>query len=370
MECNRNIGQLVIPIFYYVDPSDVRFQEGTFGEVFQRLSAKFSSMNNVVVEWKRALTHAAKLFGWDVRNFRNDSDVIMEIVDDILIKLDKTYLPITNFPVGVEAHVQNVVQLLEKETERACIVGILGMGGIGKTTIAKAIYNKLRRNFEDKSFLENVSEIWEKERGWSDLQENLLSDILKTRNIKIHSIEWGKTLIKERILGKRTLVVLDDVTNIEQLNALCTGKHELNAPGSVLIITTGNAHLLKVREVDYVYTINVMDVNQSLELFSWHAFKKRSPKIDFIELSRDVTIECGRLPLALEVLGSYFYKRTKEQWKNVLSKLERIPHMNALQLLKVSIDGLDDLMEKRIFLDICCFFIGMDSLCYKDICWL
>jgi len=114
--------------------------------------------------------------------------------------------------------------------------------------------------------------------------------------------------------------------------------------------------VLKLLEVDHVYTMKEMDEKESLELFSWHAYKQPSPRGDFIELSRNVVAHCGGLPLAVEVLGSYLYERTKQEWKSVLSKLERVPNNQVQEIL----DGLMDDMEKDIFLDICCFFIGKD----------
>ncbi|KAK7281177.1 hypothetical protein RIF29_08927 [Crotalaria pallida] len=316
MECRKTIGQVVLPVFYDVT--------------------------------------------------RSHSKVVKEIIDSVYEKLDHTYLSIPEFPVGLESCKQDLVEFLKRQSKRVCIIGIWGMGGIGKTTTAKALYNKIHGEFEDKSFLANIREIWDKDRGRSDLQEQLLSDILKTKNLKIHSVELGKGMIKERLCRKRALVVLDDVTKIEQLNALC-GNREWIGPGSVLIMTTRDKRMLNVLEVDYLYSMKEMEEKESLELFSWHAFREPTPQEDFFELSRNVVAHCGGLPLALEVLGSYLYKRTKEQWKSVLSKLKRIPNNQVQEKLKISFDSLEDPMLKDIFLDVCCFFIGKDKAYVTEI---
>ena len=99
---------------------------------------------------------------------------------------------------------------------------------------------------------------------------------------------------------------------------------------------------------------------ESIKLCSWHAFKQEHPKADFFELSRDIAAYSGGLPLDLEVLGSYLFDREENEWESVLEKLKKIPNDKIHKKLKLSYDGLDDL-EKEIFLDISCFFIGMDK---------
>ena len=81
---------------------------------------------------------------------------------------------------------------------------------------------------------------------------------------------------------------------------------------------------------------------------------------DFIELSREVIGYAQGLPLALEVLGSFLFSMTKEEWRNQLDKLKSTPNMKIQEVLKVSYKGLDD-KEKNIFLDIACFFKGEDK---------
>jgi len=289
-----------------------------------------------------------------------------EIVGAVLKRLDRTYLSITNFPVGLECRQQHGIDFIRNRKIGTCILGIWGMGGIGKTTIAKSIYNEIRHQFKYKSFLANIREVWGGDRGPIDLQEQLLSDILKTTKTNVHSIDWGKGKIKEMVCTKKVLVVLDDVSTFEQLNALCGNRNEIGQ-GSVIIITTRNARLLKEIGVDCVHGVQKMNKIESLELFSWHAFRKANPTRDFFELSKEVITYCGGLPLALEVLGSYLYRRRREEWQSVLSKLKEIPNDKIHEKLNISYDGLSDNMEKDIFLDICCFFIGKDRAYVTEI---
>jgi len=154
--------------------------------------------------------------------------------------------------------------------------------------------------------------------------------------------------------------VLDDVNELDQLKALC-GSRDWFGPGSRIIITTRDMHLLRSCRVDRVYRIEEMDESESLELFCWHAFKQPSPIKAFATHSTDVIAYSGGLPIALEVLGSFLSDCTLTEWQNVLEKLKCIPHDQVQKKLKVSFDGLKDVTEKQIFLDIACFFIGMDK---------
>ena len=232
------------------------------------------------------------------------------------------------------------------------------MGGIGKTTIAKAIYNKIGHSFDGKSFVANIREVWEQNIRQVYLQEQILFDVCKETSTKIHNIEEGKNKLKDILCNKRVLLVLDDVNTLDQLNALC-GSHQWFGSGSRIIITTRDMNILRGNRVDEVYTMKKMGESESIELFSWHAFKQASPRKDFAEISRNVVDYSGGLPLALEVLGSYLFDRGITEWESVLEKLRKIPNDQVQKKLKISYDALNDDTEKEIFLDIACFFIGM-----------
>ncbi|CAL0328928.1 unnamed protein product [Lupinus luteus] len=240
------------------------------------------------------------------------------------------------------------------------------MGGSGKSTLAKVIYNQIHRDFVYRSFLADIRDAWDTNKGKIDLQEQLLSDILKLKKMKLHSFEWGKTMIKKTLCGTRALVILDDVNKDEQLQTLC-GNRTWIGPRSVVIITTRDARVLNVLKPDLIIRTKELDESESLELFSWHAFKKERSREDFIELSRNVVSYCGGLPLALEVLGCYLFERTKKEWASVLLKLKKVPNDRVQEKLRISFEGLTDHMEKDIFLDICCFFVGKNRAYVTEI---
>ena len=284
-----------------------------------------------------------------------------QIVNHIqTLLLDYEVLSITEYPVGLESRAKEVIRLTETRSNQVCMIGIWGMGGSGKTTVAQAIYNRIHRRFMDKSFIENIRESCESHgRKYVPLQEKLLSDILKTK-VDIHSDGMGRTMIESRLAGKKALIVLDDVDEYNQLKAVC-GNRKWIGEGSVIIVTTRDVGLLTRLQVDYVYEMDKMDENESLQLFSYHCFRDVNPTEDFRELAENVVTYCGGLPLALEVLGSYLFDKTsKRVWEGVLAKLARIPHNQVQGKLRISYDSLSNDMEKDIFLDVCCFFIGKD----------
>lgn len=167
-------------------------------------------------------------------------------------------------------------------------------------------------------------------------------------------------MIKQRFRGKRALVIIDDTDRVDQLNALAANR-DWFGPGSRIIITTRDEHLLKQLEVDAIYLAPEMNETEALELLSWHDFKKSYPKEGYYELSKSVVAYCGGLPLALQVLDSFLVGRSILEWKSALEKLKRIPHHEIHEKFRISFDGLNNDNERDIFLDISCFFIGMDK---------
>ncbi|KAI7981039.1 TMV resistance protein N [Camellia lanceoleosa] len=361
IECKKTIGQLVLPIFYDVDPSHVRHQTGYFGEAFGRHEKRFADEMEKVEVRRAALSEAANLSGWDLQNVANGHEVkfIRKIVEDVLCELKHTFLNVAVHPVGIDSRVEHINLMLSIGSDDVRTIGIHGLGGIGKTTIAKAVYNLIFRKFEGSCFLANVREFAGQFNGLVQLQEQLLFELLGIKNLKIGSVDRGTNLIKERLYSKRVLIVLDDLDQLSQLNSLA-GHHDWFGLGSRIIITTRDKHLLTGLKVDERYMPKELNHTESLQLFSWHAFKETNPLENFAELANDIVSYAGGLPLALEILGSYLFGRNILEWKSALDELQQIPHNQIQKKLRISFDSLDNDRMKDIFLDIACFFIGMD----------
>lgn len=295
--------------------------------------------------------------------YRNRAEDIKKVAECVTRWANRTNLLVADHQVGVQDRLQFLIKLLNKQqSDDVLLLGIWGMGGIGKTTIAKALYNRIGCNFEGSSFLPNIRKAWQTDRHAS-LQEQLLSDVFLTREIKIPNIELGKIMLKEKLRQKKVLLLLDDVHKLEQLNALC-GSRKWFGLGSTVIITTRNRCLLTMHGVDLIHTMKEMDESESTELLSWHAFKQASPRQDFAQLCRGVVSYSGGLPLALVVLGSELFGKEMTKWEYVLDRLKNIPHPVVQDVLRISFDDLNDDIEKDLFLDISFFFSGMDE---KDV---
>ncbi|CAN6689848.1 unnamed protein product [Malus baccata var. baccata] len=352
MECRTTLGQRVLPIFYHVDPSHVRKQTGSFAQSLLKHRDR-----NKVEGWKAALNGAAKLSGFPVRNTgRSEAVCISEIVSEVTQLLNKTYLDVAPYQVGIDSRVRDISKYLGvRDSDDVRVIGIWGMGGIGKTTIAKAVYNEFYDKFEHKSFLEKV-----REKEVEKLQKQLLSDILPTTKTKVSSVAAGTVLVGERFRRLKVLVIFDDVDDVKQLRELAGNCHSFGQ-GSRIIITTRNEHMLQEFAVDEIYPVEGMEQEEALELLSWHAFGSKRCPSDYLELAGKVVDYCGGLPLALQVLGSTLFKRSIGVWKSTLDKLKKIPPGKIHKQLKISYDGLNDDYERKLFCDISCFFIGMDK---------
>ena len=280
--------------------------------------------------------------------------LIQEIVTDILNRLFHISSSDAKNLVGINSSLQEMELLLCIESREVRMVGIWGMAGIGKTTLAKAICQHISGHFEACSFLENVGDDLEK-RGFLGLEEKFLSQLLEDRNLNIK----GLSSIKARLHFKKVLIVIDDV-NSSKILKVVVGKHDWFGQGSRIIVTTRNKHLLVMHGVDEVYEVRKLNNDDALELFSHYAFKQVHPQEDYVELSKCVMVYAQGLPLALKVLGSFLFSKSKHEWESELAKLRRIPNMEIQDVLQVSFYGLDD-KERDIFLDIASFFKGEDK---------
>ncbi|XP_028773910.1 TMV resistance protein N-like [Neltuma alba] len=344
LECKRKFGRIAIPIFYNVDPSDVRKQNGNFGKGFNVLKQRFKDNQQKLQKWSNALFQSTSLSGWDPHSTRPEFKLIEEIVKDILRKLSYASSSHLEGLIGIARHIENIQRLLTE----ARIVGIWGMGGAGKTTLAKAIFQELKAQFDAFSFIENVKKQL-KRISLDELQKNYLKELLKDEDISIYDIK--STFVKNRLQRKKILLILDDVDN-STVAADLTRVLDWFGEGSRIIITSRDMQVLKNASATFsTYHVPDLDFEDAFHLFSLKAFKRHEPSKGYMELSKSVVKYCHGNPLALVVLGCFLYGRQKEEWESALEKLSQAPPKDIVDVLKLSFDGLDD-KQQNVFLDL------------------
>ncbi|XP_044475742.1 disease resistance protein RPV1-like [Mangifera indica] len=220
------------------DPSDVRKQTGTFGDAFAMHEVRFRDRPEMLQRWRIALTEAGNLCGFDSNAIRPESKLIETIIEHILkILNDKSSIDNKNL-VGIAIKIEKIKSLLFEGLTEVCKVGIWVMGGIGKTTLANAVFNEISSDFEASCFIPNVREASNKNQ-LPHLQKELLSTILGGAHLDIRL-----TFTKERLGRERVLIVFDDVTDLKQVRELIGDLENLGI-GSGIIITTRDRQVLK-----------------------------------------------------------------------------------------------------------------------------
>jgi energy-coupling factor transporter ATP-binding protein EcfA2 len=255
--------------------------------------------------------------------------------------------------------------LLQKES----IVGLVEMGGIGKTTLCKKFYHLCHNEYDKSSFLEDVKS----KDNVNDVIKKLLYDLCgKTLRKEENVNQKDLDQIKQCMISKKMLVVVDDVGNKEKFTSLplVINKCAKNKTSkSKVLVNCRNWQNLKSHvSEDGKMVMKPLEENQARELFMFNALGNGNhvPTKDFNTICMKIIEACGGLPLSLEVLG-FFLCNTKEleMWEGALSKLKSGQSFTGgndneklWSVLKISYNHLDKQLQ-NMFLDIACFFSGL-----------
>ncbi|KAJ9671111.1 hypothetical protein PVL29_027211 [Vitis rotundifolia] len=201
------------------------------------------------------------------------------------------------------------------------VIPIVGIGGIGKTTLAQLVYrdDEIVNHFDPK--------------GWVCVSDE--SDIVKITNAilnafsphQIHDFKDFNQLqltLSKILVGKRFLLVLDDVWNInnyEQWSHLQT-PFKSGARGSKLVVTTRHTNVASLMRADnYHHLLKPLSNDDCWNVFVKHAFENKNihehPNLRLLDTR--IIEKCSGLPLAAKVLGGLLRSKPQNQWEHVLS---------------------------------------------------
>ncbi|CAN0914102.1 Disease resistance protein L6 [Linum grandiflorum] len=296
-------------------------------------------------------------------NFMFDSRqgaIIDQVFTQVWSKLRMDYMLVTDYLIGMDSHIEKMKELLQLDYESVKVIGIHGMGGIGKTTIAKAIYNKVRAKFDRCCFVENVREtLSSKSDGIASVQGKIIRSILQS-DYKVRDVNEGICMIRNRVCKHKVLIVLDDVDGRFEFDKVL-GKLEDFSSGSRFIITTRDRRVVEFFQPNYeLFEPEEMSEDDSLQLFSRHAFGVDRPPSEDVPLSMEFVKAASCLPLSIKVIGSLLFRRNESFWRETLKKLEDVLPSEVQERLRISYNTLS-YEERQIFLDIACFLVGEDK---------
>ncbi|XP_023751061.1 disease resistance protein RPV1 isoform X1 [Lactuca sativa] len=376
LEQRMTSNQIVIPIFYHVEPTHIRKQESTFGLSMAEHKVKMeaeinenkrSHLAQKIDRWIKALTEVSNLKGENA-NGRPETEFIEEIVKDIYRRLCiSSRIPLQQL-FGMDTSIKFVTSWLKDASlHTTYVLTILGMGGIGKTSLAKYVYALHSHEFDTSSFIEDISRrCGEKFNGLLDLQKQLCDGISKKSSIQVHDVPIYTLKIENAVARKKVFIVLDDIDSLDQLDALLGSKpfH----PGSKIIITTKDAWVTEScalfktvgKPMHAKHLLEGLCENESQNLLCFHAFMCNDPKVGYEEVLEKLVKYCEGHPLALEVLGKLLHNRDVAYWEGCIEGLKKEISSRIRNVLRMSFDSLPSKNDQDLFKHIACFFVGMD----------
>ncbi|CAL1363870.1 unnamed protein product [Linum trigynum] len=350
----EKFGHRVLPVFYKVDPSDVAGDSGRYAAAIDHKHGASRYLEDRK-RWKVGLKTVANCVGHTSQSIEIESDLIREVVNDVqrqLTDMSPSIMP--DNLVGIDSRIMGIKQLLAMNTlDGTRVIGLWGMGGSGKTTLATACYQRFVCSMRDTKhyFFKRINESCESVSGIEGLIQELYSTLLSEKGVSRETLDIR--FRRTRLSRLKVFIVLDDVEAPSQLDQLLLGSAldptTLFAAGSRIIVTTRNKRVLQYARAK-IYVVDGLRKDESLQLFSLHSFRQRSPPSNWKGLSRQAISYCGGNPLALRVLGSRLFGEDQNYWNSFLGDLEPgIHNVLVRSYLKLGAD------EQRLFLDFACF---------------
>ncbi|KAI5596078.1 hypothetical protein BDE02_03G182800 [Populus trichocarpa] len=226
------------------------------------------------------------------------------------------------------------------------VVRIVGMGGVGKTTLAQIVYKHRRvKEWYDLKAWVCVSEDF----SVSKLTKVILEEVGSKSDFE--SLNQLQIQLKERLREKKFLLVLDDVweENYAEWDRLLTPLKS-GAQGSKILVTTRNEMVASVMPTVRIHHLKELTEDSCWSLFAKHAFGDENPNAheELQEIGREIARKCKGLPLAAKSLGGLLCtERDVEEWQDTLkSNLWDLPNDNILPALRLSYHHLPSHLKR------------------------
>ncbi|GAB2293379.1 hypothetical protein Dimus_027578 [Dionaea muscipula] len=272
---------------------------------------------------------------------------------------------------------QKVIQELQptQDTDggsKIQVTSLVGMGGIGKTTIAKIVYNDANvKSHFDKLMWVCVSHSFNKMLVSKEILNSLRGNKSSYPEVLQHVLEEIDKLIE----GKRFLLVLDDVwtDNYRDWNDIMSSLSSCR-PGSRVLVTTRKNEVARAMKSNAIVPVNELPEEECLSLFQHFAFSGRgeSERHNLESIAHEMAKRCKGLVLAVETLGrAMAFKSTKREWEFVLkSNLWNFEDEKTGLFPALSLSYIDLLSPIKRCFACCCVFQKDQVMSKRDLVWL
>ncbi|CAM6114799.1 unnamed protein product [Calypogeia fissa] len=222
---------------------------------------------------------------------------------------------------------------VKEKLQKVTSLGLAGMGGIGKSTLAKELFNDMEHLYEYTCFVGDVKNRVQK-------VEDVVMECMHYMGRRLAEKDCGLEILE----GKRLFLVLDDVASEQHIGTLSLIDDIHVHEESRVVMTSRDSELL-TRYLEEVHPMPYLSVEFAKKLFLLHAFRQEVPP-SFEKYVDMVAEKCGGLPLTLEVIGKHLYKKPVAIWKEAIIILDNAETVLGFDeklwsKLCISYDGLD-----------------------------
>ncbi|KAH9290547.1 hypothetical protein KI387_034664, partial [Taxus chinensis] len=315
----------IIPVFYGVEPSDLRWVaegKGEYVDAFVKHEQKGRYTVEKLAEWKNALHQISFRNGYVVNNNDEEGELVLnKIVNDVL-KIHEESLRRLRYhsteALGIEYKISAVIKLLQFDDDKPAVgVIVYGIGGAGKTTLANEVYATLNLKGWKHSKVTLIKNM-ESHPNIEELQTQILSELTGKKHDTVKDYQSGQQELKCILETGDVFVYIDNILSKEHLENLLPKK--INSQGRVRILATARKNDASVVfeccgvTPCELYPIESLPVESALELLCRKIDRGREINsiVDERPQTREIAEKCNCCPLFLEVVGAYLHKRHNE----------------------------------------------------------